>query len=88
MIEFLPPGGCLRRVFVQGIHKRWREAMKREVERKMRMVGLLCGVAVASMAGVFDFETGDLQGWQVVEGTFGKPVTDRAKEHNADRNRK
>ena len=32
--------------------------MKREVERKMRMVGLLCGVAVASMAGVFDFETG------------------------------
>ena len=59
--------------------------MKRDVERKMRMVGLLCGVAVASMAGVFDFETGDLQGWQVVEGTFGKPVTDRAKEHNADR---
>ena len=59
--------------------------MKRAVERKMRMVGLLCGVAVASMAGVFDFETGDLQGWQVVEGTFEKPVTDRAKEHNADR---
>ena len=56
--------------------------MKRAVERKMRMVGLLCGVAVASMAGVFDFETGDLQGWKIVDGAFGKLVTDLAKEHN------
>ena len=36
----------------------------------------------ASAAAVFDFETGDLQGWKVVEGSFERPVTDRAKEHN------
>ena len=31
---------------------------------------------------VFDFETSDLQGWQVVEGRFERPVTDLAREHN------
>ena len=31
---------------------------------------------------VFDFESGDLQGWKVVEGRFGKIVTDRATFHN------
>ena len=30
----------------------------------------------------FDFETGDLQGWKVVEGWFENPVTDRAVFHN------
>jgi hypothetical protein len=30
----------------------------------------------------FDFESGDLQGWRVVEGGFGKVVSDRAKEHH------
>ena len=30
----------------------------------------------------FDFETGDLQGWQVVEGWFENPVSDRAVFHN------
>ncbi|MDR2849640.1 MAG: hypothetical protein LBW77_03745 [Verrucomicrobiota bacterium] len=30
----------------------------------------------------FDFESGDLQGWQVVEGAFGKVVSDRAREHH------
>ena len=30
----------------------------------------------------FDFETGDLQGWKVVEGAFERPVTNLAKEHN------
>ena len=30
----------------------------------------------------FDFESGDLQGWQIVEGGFGKIVTDRATFHN------
>ena len=30
----------------------------------------------------FDFETGDLQGWRVVEGWFENPVTDRAVFHN------
>jgi hypothetical protein len=31
----------------------------------------------------FDFESGDLQGWRVVEGEFGKVVSDRAKEHHS-----
>ena len=30
----------------------------------------------------FDFETGDLQGWKVVEGHFARTVTDRAEYHN------
>jgi hypothetical protein len=30
----------------------------------------------------FDFESGDLQGWKVVEGTFARTVTDRAAYHN------
>ncbi len=40
---------------------------------------VLCGCL---HAGCFDFETGDLQGWRVVEGGFGKIVTDLAREHN------
>ena len=36
----------------------------------------------ASAAAVFDFETGDLQGWKVTSGAFERIVTDRAKEHN------
>lgn len=32
---------------------------------------------------VYDFETGDLQGWQVTEGFFEKAVSDLAKEHNS-----
>jgi len=37
------------------------------------------GRAVAAEPGqvVFDFETGDLQGWEVVEGKFGKLVSNR-----------
>ena len=30
----------------------------------------------------FDFETGDLQGWKVVEGQFARVVTDRPEYHN------
>ncbi len=30
----------------------------------------------------FDFETGDLQGWKVVEGWFENPVSERAVFHN------
>ncbi|MCF7734136.1 MAG: hypothetical protein K9N23_20800, partial [Akkermansiaceae bacterium] len=30
----------------------------------------------------FDFETGDLQGWRVVEGGFVRVVTDRTEYHN------
>jgi len=33
----------------------------------------------------FDFESGDLQGWQIVNGSFGKLVTDRANEHHASK---
>ncbi|NOZ23188.1 MAG: hypothetical protein GXP25_19110 [Planctomycetes bacterium] len=32
----------------------------------------------------FDFETGDLQGWKVVEGKFHKLVTDRATFHHGN----
>ncbi len=39
-------------------------------------------VGFGAGAATFDFETGDLQGWQVVSGGFEKPVTDRTKEHN------
>ena len=34
---------------------------------------------------VYDFETGDLQGWKVTSGAFERPVTDLAKEHNTGR---
>ena len=46
------------------------------------------GAAVCVGAGAFasevkfDFEGGDLQGWQILEGGFGKVVSDRAKEHH------
>ena len=54
----------------------------------MKSVGLLAvGVAAAGLAAEvrFDFESGDLQGWQVLEGAFGKVVSDRAKEHHGGR---
>ena len=31
---------------------------------------------------VFDFETGDLQGWRIVEGKFEKLLTDRTEFHH------
>ena len=31
---------------------------------------------------IFDFETGDLQGWRIVDGGFGKFICDRATFHN------
>ena len=41
------------------------------------------GPAMQTAAVVrFDFESGDLQGWQVVEGAFDKLVCDRATFHN------
>ena len=40
-------------------------------------------VAADAQDGIrFDFETGDLQGWKVVEGWFENPVSDRAVFHN------
>ncbi|MDD2600454.1 MAG: hypothetical protein PHO37_14730 [Kiritimatiellae bacterium] len=48
---------------------------------------LLFALTAASMAAAaeirFDFESGDLQGWQVVDGAFGKLITDRATEHHS-----
>src|SRR5512137_1764812 len=39
--------------------------------------------AAAQEAVRFDFETGDLQGWKVVEGQFDYLISDRAEYHNA-----
>ena len=51
-----------------------------------KMIGgmLAAGIAAAGWAAEvrFDFESGDLQGWQVLDGAFGKLVSDRAKEHH------
>jgi len=40
------------------------------------------GASSAQAALHFDFETGDLQGWAVVDGAFGKLVCDRAMSRN------
>jgi len=50
------------------------------------LLGTLTFIAAASRASdiVFDFECGSLQGWQIVEGGFGKIVSDRVKEHHGN----
>lgn len=47
-------------------------------------IGLLVWSVSSAAAAeiVFDFETGDLQGWRVVEGDFAQIVSDRAMFHN------
>ena len=52
--------------------------------RKQFVFSFACVAAmtVAAERIVYDFETGDLQGWQVTQGAFARPVTDLAKEHN------
>jgi len=40
------------------------------------------GASSAQAALHFDFETGDLQGWAVVDGAFGKLICDRAMSRN------
>ncbi|NLT60577.1 MAG: hypothetical protein GXX88_08040, partial [Candidatus Hydrogenedentes bacterium] len=45
--------------------------------------GLLSHAAEEFGTVRFDFETGDLQGWRVLEGGFGLLVCDRAEFHNA-----
>lgn len=42
-------------------------------------------VACAGEAVRFDFESGDLQGWRVVEGKFDKFLCDRSQFHNGGR---
>jgi hypothetical protein len=43
---------------------------------------LLAGNLPAQDQVVFDFESGDLQGWRVVEGKLDYVVSDRATFHN------
>lgn len=43
---------------------------------------LLSGGSALAQTVRFDFETGDLQGWEIVEGGFGNVVTDVANYHN------
>lgn len=50
----------------------------------LQIMAILALASAANAAEIrFDFESGDLQGWQVVDGAFGKLVTDRAVEHHA-----
>jgi hypothetical protein len=44
------------------------------------------GLPAMAFAGTvrFDFETGDLQGWQIVDGMLAAPVCGRAPYHNTD----
>jgi len=48
---------------------------------------LALGGVLSLGAAVFDFESGDLQGWQVTDGAFARLITDRAFEHNVKTNR-
>jgi len=63
-----------------------REVFMRDVVWAGFVVGIvlaICGGAGAAEELVrFDFETGDLQGWQAVEGQFDRLISDRAVYHN------
>jgi len=52
----------------------------------LALAGAVCAeeAPAAPVAGQvrFDFETGDLQGWKVVEGKLARVVTDRPEYHN------
>ncbi|MEW6360105.1 MAG: hypothetical protein AB1696_27465 [Planctomycetota bacterium] len=49
------------------------------------LIAFISAAAGPSAAQVrFDFETGDLQGWKVVEGQFEKLLTDRATFHHVN----
>ena len=47
----------------------------------MFLVAQVCGAAEVK----FGFETGDLQGWQIVEGSFGKLINNRATEYHTQK---
>ena len=51
---------------------------------KRLLISTMLALSACALAEriVYDFETGDLQGWQVTQGAFAHPVTDLAKEHN------
>ena len=55
------------------------------MKQKLMLAGcaaIAMSLSVMAERIVYDFETGDLQGWQVTKGAFARPVTDLAKEHN------
>jgi hypothetical protein len=54
------------------------------MKRFLIIMGGIAGLVAGGAGGEirFDFESGDLQGWQIVEGAFGKIVSDRATEHH------
>lgn len=55
------------------------------MKRNLFFFSLIASAFYASQADAvcFDFETGDLQGWKVVSGEFGKIVCDREFEHHS-----
>ena len=55
------------------------------MKQKLKLAGcaaIAMSLSVMAERIVYDFETGDLQGWKVTQGAFARPVTDLAKEHN------
>ena len=48
--------------------------------RGMLLIGVALGCGAAEVR--FDFESGDLQGWRILDGGFGKVVSDRDREHH------
>ncbi len=47
------------------------------------LVGLVCAASTARARELaFDFESGDLQGWKIVEGSFDRFLTDRPNFHH------
>ena len=54
------------------------------MKRVSLFAGCMCVAALPLAAEriVYDFESGDLQGWKVTRGAFARPVTDLAREHN------
>ncbi|MDX9866736.1 MAG: hypothetical protein RBT78_02310 [Kiritimatiellia bacterium] len=46
----------------------------------MFLLGMALGCGAAEVR--FDFESGDLQGWRILEGGFGRVVSDREREHH------
>jgi hypothetical protein len=56
---------------------------------KLKLLQLVSAMAALGLPAVaiagsvrFDFETGDLQGWQIVDGMLAAPVCSRATYHN------
>ena len=61
------------------------------MRRTSRTAFIICALLASSCLATaperaatvtFDFESGDLSGWQIVEGSFGRIVTDVANYHN------